>query len=197
MRKAGFNVNITDDGIAIISTSKKADSVSENFVLNIFADFDSVELEYENVHVTKILSGASATAAATNTEAELGIDFIRPVEGGYVCCQLWGYKGHVGTDYMPENGEGSDIFAVADGTVIKAKYGNTGYGRYIILDHDDSIHTVYAHCADLFVKEGDEVKAGDIIASVGSSGNSTGTHLHFELRHNGMYLDPEKYIPEA
>ncbi|MBQ2997374.1 MAG: peptidoglycan DD-metalloendopeptidase family protein [Oscillospiraceae bacterium] len=197
MRKAGFNVNITDDGIAIISTTKNADSVSENFVLNIFADFDSVELEYENVHVTKILSGASATAAATNTEAELGIDFIRPVEGGYVCCQLWGYKGHVGTDYMPENGEGSDIFAVADGTVVKAKYGTTGYGRYIILDHGDGIHTVYAHCADLFVKEGDEVKAGDIIASVGSSGNSTGTHLHFELRHNGMYLDPEKYIPEV
>ena len=197
MRKAGFNVNITDDGIAIISTSKKADSVSENFVLNIFADFDSVELEYENVHVTKILSGASAIAAATNTETELGIDFIRPVEGGYVCCQLWGYKGHVGTDYMPENGEGSDIFAVADGTVVKAKYGTTGYGRYIILDHGDGIHTVYAHCADLFVKEGDEVKAGDIIASVGSSGNSTGTHLHFELRHNGMYLDPEKYIPEV
>ncbi len=196
MKEAGFSISTSSDGTVVISTAKKADSVSENFVLNIFADFDSVELEYENVHVTKILSGDSAAASA-DSGFELGIDFIRPVEGGYVCCQLWGYKGHVGTDYMPENGEGSDIFAVADGTVVKAKNGNTGYGRYIILDHGNSIHTVYAHCADLFVKEGDEIKAGDIIASVGSTGNSTGTHLHFELRHNGVYLDPEKYIPEA
>lgn len=128
---------------------------------------------------------------------ELGIEFIRPVDGGYVCCELWGYKGHVGTDYMPENGHGSDIFAVADGTVVKVKNGNTGYGKYIILDHGDSVHTVYAHCADLFVKVGDEVKTGDVIASVGSTGNSTGTHLHFELRYKGFYLDPEKYLPET
>ena len=128
---------------------------------------------------------------------ELGIEFIRPVDGGYVCCELWGYKGHVGTDYMPENGHGSDIFAVADGTVVKVKNGNTGYGKYIVLDHGDSVHTVYAHCRDLFVKVGDEVKSGDVIASVGSTGNSTGTHLHFELRYKGFYLDPEKYLPET
>lgn len=130
-------------------------------------------------------------------KAEIAMEFIRPIEGGYVSCSLWEYKGHLGADYTPAEGEGSDILAVADGTVVKAKYGNTGYGRYIILDHGDSIHTVYAHCADLFVELGDEVKAGDVIASVGSSGNSTGTHLHFELRQNGTYVDPEKYIPEA
>ncbi|MBQ6701014.1 MAG: M23 family metallopeptidase [Oscillospiraceae bacterium] len=110
---------------------------------------------------------------------------------------LWEYKGHLGADYTPAEGEGSDILAVADGKVVKAKWGHTGYGNCIILDHGGGIQTLYAHCHELFVELGDEVKAGDVIASVGSSGNSTGTHLHFELRQNGTYVDPEKYIPEA
>ena len=130
-------------------------------------------------------------------KAEIAMEFIRPIEGGYVSCSLWEYKGHLGADYTPAEGEGSDILAVADGKVVKAKWGHTGYGNCIILDHGDGIQTLYAHCHELFVELGDEVKAGDVIASVGSSGNSTGTHLHFELRQNGTYVDPEKYIPEA
>ncbi len=130
-------------------------------------------------------------------KAEIAMEFIRPIEGGYVSCSLWEYKGHLGADYTPAEGEGSDILAVADGKVVKAKWGHTGYGNCIILDHGGGIQTLYAHCHELFVELGDEVKAGDVIASVGSSGNSTGTHLHFELRQNGTYVDPEKYIPEA
>ena len=128
---------------------------------------------------------------------ELGIEFIRPVDGGYVCCELWGYQGHTGTDYMPKDGHGGNIYAVADGTVVVSDRGNSGFGNHVVIHHGNGIQTLYAHCADLFVEVGDEIKAGDVIASVGSTGNSTGTHLHFELRYNGFYLDPEKYLPEA
>ncbi len=128
---------------------------------------------------------------------EIDMEFIRPIKGGYVSCPLWGWKGHVGADYTPENGKGSEIFAVADGKVVKSKRSNAGYGNQIVIDHGNGIQTLYAHCHELFVNVGNEVKAGDVIASVGSTGNSTGTHLHFELRQNGIYVDPEKYIPEA
>ena len=69
-----------------------------------------------------------------------------------------------------------------------------GYGNLIILDHGNGIQTYYGHCSKLYVTKGKQVEAGDKIAAVGSTGNSTGPHLHFEIRKDGVYTDPAQYI---
>lgn len=89
----------------------------------------------------------------------------------------------------------TEICATKDGTVTSAVKGTTGYGYYIILDHGEGIQTMYAHCSELLVDVGDEVAKGDVIAKVGSTGNSTGPHCHFEVRINGEQVDPAPYLP--
>ncbi len=90
-------------------------------------------------------------------------------------------------------GYGTPIMAVADGTVKTAGY-NGGYGNLVVIEHGNGVETYYGHCSSLLVKEGTQVKAGDTIARVGSTGNSTGNHLHFEIRINGVAVNPQKYI---
>lgn len=90
---------------------------------------------------------------------------------------------------------GTEICATKDGIVTSAVKGTTGYGYYIILDHGEGIQTMYAHCSELLVEVGDEVAKGDVIAKVGSTGNSTGPHCHFEVIINGEKVDPAPYLP--
>ncbi len=88
---------------------------------------------------------------------------------------------------------GSNILAAYDGEVVAASY--TGaMGNYVMLDHGGGLYTVYMHASKLNVKEGQEVKRGDVIAFVGSTGRSTGNHLHFSVRVNGEYVSPWNYI---
>lgn len=88
---------------------------------------------------------------------------------------------------------GTDIKAAADGTVTFAGT-QGGYGKLIIITHKNGIQTYYGHCSKLYANEGDEVKAGDVIAAVGMTGFATGNHLHFEIRKNGSTLNPQRYI---
>ena len=90
---------------------------------------------------------------------------------------------------------GTEICATKDGTVTEVVYGTTGYGYYVKLDHGEGVETLYAHCSELLVLVGDEVKKGDVIAKVGSTGKSTGPHCHFEVRINGESVDPSPYLP--
>ena len=119
--------------------------------------------------------------------------FIWPTIGGHVSCRIWGYKGHTGVD-IAGCGYGSNIYASAAGQVVKVKWGNTGYGYHVIINHGDGIQTLYAHMSNIYVKQGQYVNQGDIIGAMGSTGNSTGTHLHFEIRINGQYVDPLDYV---
>ncbi|HPX70221.1 MAG TPA: peptidoglycan DD-metalloendopeptidase family protein [Bacillota bacterium] len=98
---------------------------------------------------------------------------------------------HTGVDIGAPHG--SNIVAANTGTVIAACWNNS-YGYMIMLDHGGSIVTLYAHCSQLLVKKNDVVNRGDVIAKIGSTGNSTGPHLHFEVRINGEYKDPLEYI---
>ena len=70
----------------------------------------------------------------------------------------------------------------------------SGYGYLIIIDHANGVQTYYGHCSKLYASVGDVVSAGDVIAAVGSTGNSTGNHLHLEIRLNGNKIDPQLYI---
>lgn len=98
---------------------------------------------------------------------------------------------HTGLDISAV--KGTDIKVVADGTVISAGYSGS-YGYLVKVDHGNGVETWYAHTSKMYVKKGDTVKAGDVIAAVGSTGNSTGPHLHFEIRKNGKTLNPQKYM---
>ncbi len=90
-------------------------------------------------------------------------------------------------------GYGTPIKATADG-IVKSAGWSGGYGNLVVIDHGNGVQTYYGHCSKLLVTPGTEVKAGDIIAKVGSTGNSTGNHLHFEIRINGSAVNPQKYI---
>jgi len=104
--------------------------------------------------------------------------------------QRWG-KMHKGIDIAANFGE--DISAALDGTVSYAGW-ETGYGNVIKIDHGDGLETTYAHCSVIMTKKGETVSKGTKIGEVGSTGNSTGPHLHFEVRENGEPVNPEGYI---
>ena len=98
---------------------------------------------------------------------------------------------HTGLDIACTTG--TDIKVVSNGTVtFSGKKGS--YGNLIIVDHGNGVETWYGHCSKLYAKVGDTVTAGDVIAAVGSTGNSTGPHLHFEIRINGECVNPQNYV---
>lgn len=98
---------------------------------------------------------------------------------------------HTGIDFGGIE-RGTAILAALDGTVEKADF-DAEYGKYVLLDHGNGLETLYAHCQSLSVEAGDTVEQGDVIAAVGSTGMSTGPHLHFEVRQDGEPQDPLGY----
>lgn len=89
--------------------------------------------------------------------------------------------------------KGTAIYAAYDGEVVAATY-NATMGNYVMINHGDGLYTIYMHASALYVKAGDTVKRGDTIAAVGSTGRSTGNHLHFGVRKNGEYVSPWDYL---
>ena len=100
-------------------------------------------------------------------------------------------KFHNGVDMAAPNG--SPILAAYDGQVVAADY-NASMGNYIMIDHGDGVYTVYMHCSALYVSAGASVSKGASIGAVGSTGRSTGPHLHFSVRVNGNYVNPWSYL---
>lgn len=98
---------------------------------------------------------------------------------------------HNGIDIAAPNG--SPILAAYDGEVVAAAYSGS-MGNYVMIDHGDSLYTVYMHASALYVSKGDLVAKGEQIAAVGSTGRSTGPHLHFSVRKNGGYVSPWEYL---
>ena len=90
-------------------------------------------------------------------------------------------------------GSGSSIVAAASGTVTVSTYSESA-GNYVTIDHGNGFHTVYMHASALYVKAGQKVSAGQQIAAVGSTGYSTGPHLHFGIMKNGVYVNPMNYF---
>lgn len=120
--------------------------------------------------------------------------FFHPTNGGVVTSSFgerWG-KFHKGMDISKELG--NDVLACLDGTVKSKFYEKDGYGNIVILDHGNGLESRYAHLDGFNVNIGDVVKGGDKIATVGSTGRSTGPHLHFEMRIDDNPINPKNYI---
>lgn len=141
---------------------------------------------------TDAMSG-SKTVNTTRTKVPLGISLIRPISG--TITSRFGYRRsglHSGLDIAAPTG--TSIKAAASGTVKIAGRSSTGYGLYVVVSHGNGIETYYAHCSALLVKAGQKVSQGQVIARVGSTGNSTGPHLHLEIRINGACQNPQNYL---
>jgi murein DD-endopeptidase MepM/ murein hydrolase activator NlpD len=117
---------------------------------------------------------------------------IWPVDGGYVSCPFGGYSGHTGMDIATNAGVA--VRAAAAGTVTKVVYNSYGYGYHLVINHGGGVETLYAHNSKIYVKVGDWVEQGQLIAAVGRTGRATGNHCHFEVHVNGKYVNPANYI---
>ncbi len=102
-------------------------------------------------------------------------------------------KFHNGVDFAAPTG--TAIYAAYDGKVVAASY-SSSMGNYVMIDHGDSLYTIYMHASKLYVSSGDVVIRGETIAAVGSTGRSTGPHLHFGVRKDGAYVSPWNYLKE-
>ncbi len=101
-------------------------------------------------------------------------------------------KTHTGIDIGAAHG--TNIYAAADGTVIVSGWNSGGYGNYVVIDHGGGLTTLYAHCSSLLVSSGQKVSRGQVIAKCGSTGMSTGPHVHFEVLKNGAHTNPMAYF---
>lgn len=136
--------------------------------------------------------GSSKNVNSSSNKVNLGISLIQPVSGRISCRygRRSGYY-HTGLDIAAPNG--TPIRAAAGGTVTYAGY-HYSYGNLLIISHGNGIQTYYAHCSKLYVSNGQSVSQGQNIAAVGSTGNSTGNHLHLEVRVNGTAQNPQNYV---
>jgi murein DD-endopeptidase MepM/ murein hydrolase activator NlpD len=118
--------------------------------------------------------------------------WVRPAQGplSSVFGARWGTQ-HLGLDIAAAYG--STIRAAANGTVVQANV-NGGYGNFVLIDHGNGTMTAYGHASKLLVEAGQKVEAGTPIALVGSTGFSTGAHLHFEVRRNGEKINPMPWM---
>lgn len=137
-------------------------------------------------------SGFSTSVKVSSQKVNLGMNLVRPVSG--VVTSRYGYRWgstHTGLDIGAPSG--TAIKAAAGGTVTFSGWKGS-YGKMIVISHGNGIQTYYAHCSSLLVSSGQTVSAGQVIAKVGSTGRSTGPHLHFEIRVNGSSINPQSYI---
>ena len=147
---------------------------------------------YEEPKVTYVASAYSGNVSGlSEAKVNLGVSLIRPVSGIITTRFGRGNYGHRGLDIATSTG--TPIKAAAGGTVTVAGWNNS-YGYMVKVSHGNGVETVYAHCSKLLVSRGQSVSQGQIIAKIGSTGNSSGPHLHFEVRINGTLYNPQNYI---
>lgn len=140
----------------------------------------------------------------TETEDE-GVSLVEPIEDAIVTVDygggvnVLGRKGHDGIDYTIKSDNETEIKSAGDGYVSAVKE-NKRYGNYVVISHSDEVETLYAHLKEVTVTNQEDVKQGDRIGIMGSTGMSTGDHVHFEVREqqeeneNKVTIDPKEYL---
>lgn len=188
--------------------SKNKDEITieekyESEAKDIVSAEEVISILYEKVETTtttkKTTSSSSSVKYATGTnntsqKIAINISLIKPVSGTVTSRfgSRWGST-HKGIDIGAA--KGTAIKAAASGTVITASTGyNGGYGNYVVISHGNGVETAYGHCSELYVKVGQTVSQGDVIAAVGNTGRSYGNHLHLEIRINGVAQNPQNYL---
>lgn len=193
------------------STNIESISISEKYETDLKTLTSTEEvvskLYVEPVKTVTVAKNANASSKAkasgtvnTSTKisggkATLGISLIRPVSG--TITSRFGVRSnirsssHTGLDIAAPTG--TPVKAASSGTVTFSGWKGS-YGYMIVISHGNGVQTYYGHCSKLYAKNGQKVSQGDVVASVGSTGNSTGPHLHLEIRVNGTAYNPQNYI---
>ena len=198
---------------------KNSDNIDNIQILEKYetelADFAQVEEVVANLYkekpveqtVTKVASKKSSRTSSSSSgsfststnlsksKVSLGISLIKPITGTitsrFGSISSVRSSAHTGLDIAAS--AGSAIKAAASGTVTFSGYKGS-YGYLVVVTHSNGVQTYYGHCSKLYVSAGQTVSQGQTIAAVGSTGNSTGPHLHFEIRVNGVAYNPQNYV---
>lgn len=178
----GVSVNIAE-----IETDNK-DSLSSDFEIN--NTIENYILKYKKKTTTNRKSSSVRTETKSAKTSETCYPTVsKTVSSGYGK-RSRGF--HTGIDISGNYGD--NIFAYKSGTVVKVQYSNRSYGNMVLITHGDGTQTRYAHMSDINVSNGQIISCGQVIGHVGSTGNSTGNHLHFEIIINGATVNPYNYI---
>ena len=163
----------------------------------ISTEKDAVSKLYEKKVVIATNKSSSGGKVSTSRElsykkVNLGISLIRPVSG--ILTSRYGYRWgstHTGIDIGVPSG--TSIKAASGGTVTFSGWKGS-LGQLVVISHGNGIQTYYGHCSKLLVSAGQQISQGQVIAKAGSTGRSTGPHVHFEIRINGSSINPQSYI---
>jgi len=210
-----YEIAVDGNSAVYVGTVEEAEEAVSKIKEDYKNKLDNINIAVNEIYtknINDIEKAAKVASAVETTETEVlkavkeqerikaatldGVYFaVKPVTG--VITSRYGANEsirdhtHKGLDIGAPNG--TKIMAAADGEVTYSGWMG-GYGYLIIIDHGNGIQTYYGHCSKLYVNVGDEVEAGETIAAVGSTGYSTGNHLHFEIRKNGYQINPQRYL---
>lgn len=193
-KKNTLNLTVTEKN-AIVSTLSAEEAELQAQLEEFEADKRAIQLE---------LAKIAAANGDITVVAPSAAGYISPIPGRtrkHITTGYYGYSGHTGVDFACSGG--TPIVAVKSGVVVtstalkRANGSYRSYGEYIVINHYDGTMTLYAHMrpGSRMVQKGDTVAQGQQIGQVGTTGNSTGNHLHFEVRINGSPVNPTEYLP--
>ena len=200
-----------------ISELDKSSKAYQNYISELEAEKKAADAEIDkilkdyyatsNQQTTTLVSGGNVNPSTTKPSSGDGYNsnasWAWPVGNascyisshyGYRDASISGWGFHGGTDITGGGISGKPVYATRAGKVISAVTSNSGYGIYVLIDHGDGYSSLYAHMSARYVSAGDSVSKGQMIGRVGSTGNSTGPHLHFEIRYYGEKKDPMNFV---
>ena len=194
---------------------KKSNNIDDISIIEKYEtelkDFSSEDDVVSKLYEKKVVKVAK-TETSTNTSSssgtlkmskgtssgspDIGINLIKPITGTITSrfssvSRVRSYVPHTGLDIAAPSG--TSVKAAASGTVAYSGW-KGDYGKLVVISHGNGVQTYYGHCSKLYVSVGDKVSQGDKISAVGSTGNSTGPHLHLEVRVNGVAYNPQNYV---
>ncbi|MBE6687417.1 MAG: hypothetical protein E7591_09370 [Ruminococcaceae bacterium] len=195
----------------VVEESERLTEQANAYILQLEEERKELEGDYEaliamekefDAEISAILAArqpAPPSNSNSNYTPEFGGTFIKPLPAGsyritseYGWRDLWGYQNfHLGIDLAAP--AGTPVYASAAGTVVTSAW-HYSYGYYVLIDHGDGFATLYAHNSALYVNSGSYVAQGQKIAAVGTTGSSSGNHLHFEVRVGGSTTNPRNYV---
>ena len=206
-KKEKYYVATFEEAESVIKKLKSKDSMNKND-LGIVEKYDTETKKFTSVEtcvsklyearpkVVYVATASSGAVSGTSSQkVDIGISFIKPISG--IITSRFGSResirssAHRGLDIATSTG--TPIKAAAGGTVVAAGYSGS-YGNMVRISHGNGVETLYAHCSVLSVSTGQTVTQGQVIAKVGTTGHVTGPHLHFEVRKNGVLLNPQNYV---